>query len=437
MPNDRNAEMAVIGALIMDAERAFDIVSDEKIDGSHFYSMACSEIFESVVSIGRSCDMIQLCDDLKKNGRLDSVGGIEFVTECADLCFVSYLERHCGILKDKLHRRKIIMAAQEAIDNCGKESEPIEIAASLGAVAVEISDVERSIDKHEIIANSLELFENAHKGIVSGVPMPWEEFSRNVGGIQRRCVCPLLGRDGAGKSFLVSKMLAFLGQKNIPALSIPFEDGADRQMRRIAGCIGGYSTGELERGYYCDANGSFRKMDDSMFESKKQAAEKYLSYVAKMPVFFEDNSMTAEQIRIVAGKYRRKHGIQILFIDGVKDVIPSKGENGTKQEEHISRILVQTAKELDIAVVPVCHLTDIPEDVKIQRRNMRGAKSQFHNARQVLIYQNAGIESAHHIIDENTVALHMEKNNYGRESMIFLQKDFDHCDFTEARKFSY
>ncbi len=180
-------------------------------------------------------------------------------------------------------------------------------------------------------------------------------------------------------------------------------------------------------------HGQLPQMPDDTYEKQKAEAEGLLRRVASMPIHFEDAYQTVEQVRITAAKYKRKHNIQILFLDGVKDIIPSKGENATKQEEHISRVLVQMAKELDIAVVPVAHLTDIPEDVMIQRRNMRGAKSQFHNARQVLIYQNAGFEekNQHAMITENTIALHMEKNNYGREAMILLEKDFERCDFLE------
>jgi replicative DNA helicase len=336
-------------------------------------------------------------------------------------------------LKDKAYRRKIITAASVAIEDCGKDAEPLEIASCLGAVAVEIADLKPTTDKDAIIANSLTLFDNARHGIVSGVPLPWEDFSRAVGGIQRRCVCPLLGRDGAGKSFLVSKILSYLGAQRIPALSMPFEDGADRQMRRMAGCVGQYSTSEIERGYYADAYGVYHRMDEFIFQKRRKLAEESLQAVSEMPVYFEDTSMTVEQIRVVAAKYKRKHRIHIMFLDGVKDIIPSKGENATKQEEHISRVLVQTAKELDIAIIPVCHLTDLEEKVLIQRRNMRGAKSQFHNARQVLIYQNAGLSSDKHCIDENTVCLHMEKNNYGRESMVYLRKCFDKCDFEEMK----
>lgn len=436
MPHDEMAEKAVVGSMIMDAARALEIVTDAGITEAHFYNHKTAILFSSTMTVGEKCDLVLIQDQLKKEGMFEHVG-YEFIEQCADGAFISHLSYHCDILKDKLHRRKIIMAAQNAIDDCGKESEPIEIASEMAAVAVEIADTKPSIDKAQIIAESVVLFDNAYNGIVSGVPLPWDDFSRKVGGIQRRCICPLLGRDGAGKSFMVSKILSYLGRRGIPALSMPFEDGADRQMRRMAGCIGGYSTGDVERAYYCDEFGRYHKFDITTFDRKKQLAIKSMEEVAAMPVFFEDASMTIEQIRVVAGKYKRKHDIQIMFIDGVKDVVPSKGENATKQEEHISRVMVQTAKELDIAIVPVCHLTDIPEDTLIQRRNMRGAKSQFHNARQVLIYQNAGLHDNYHLIGENTIALHMEKNNYGRESMLVLEKDFDHCDFVEGRKLGY
>ena len=113
-------------------------------------------------------------------------------------------------------------------------------------------------------------------------------------------------------------------------------------------------------------------------------------------------------------------------------MVPTKGENSTKQEEHISRVLVQTAKDLDIAIVPVCHLTDVPDGMLITRRNLRGAKTQFHNARQILIFQDQGLESGKYIIAPNTIGLHMEKNNYGRAAMLYLTTDFEICDFTET-----
>ena len=202
-------------------------------------------------------------------------------------------------------------------------------------------------------------------------------------------------------------------------------------MRRMAACWGKYSNTELENGVVKNGD-RWEALDDYAYQHRREAAEHALREVAGMPVFFEDGYYTAEQIRALCANNKRKHDIQIVFVDGIKDVVPTKGENSTKQEEHISRVLVQTAKDLDIAIVPVCHLTDVPDGVLITRRNLRGAKTQFHNARQILIFQDQGLETDKYRIGANTIGLHMEKNNYGRAAMLYLNTDFEFCDFKEA-----
>jgi len=435
-PNNKKVEMAVLGSLMQDARKNLSSVIDQKITEAHFYDGRNRDIFMAIEGIGDSCDYRILIGHLEKAGILDQIS-IEHLEECFETSMAFDLPDYCDVLHEMKQRRDVISSARQAIRDCQGEHNPKEVAARLSEESFRVFDVTPTIDKHTIIKESLQLFDNAFAGIVSGVPMPWDGFSKMTGGIQKRCVCPLMGRDGVGKSFMVSKILHYLGARGIPALSIPFEDGADRQLRRIAGCHGGYSTGEIERALYKDMNEKWKKMDSVLFQKRRNLAEQCLNECADMPIYFEDTAMTVEQIRAVAGKHKRKHGIEIMFVDGVKDVVPSKGENATKQEEHISRVLVQTAKELNIAIVPVCHLTDVPDDIRLSRRNMRGAKSQFHNARQVLIYQNAGVESPKHIVGPETVVLHMEKNNYGKEAMCFLEKDFDKCDFSETKKHNW
>lgn len=433
-PNNLNVEMAVLGALISNARGNLNDVIDMKVTVEDFHDSRNRQIFEAIMEIGESCDYVILSAHIEKIGAVGNVGGWDHLEACFESNLKFKLSDYCDILREMKQRRSVIMSAESAIQDCQSNVEPQEVAARLSEESFRIFDVAPTIDKNTIIDESLQLFDNAFAGIVSGVPLPWDSFSTMTGGLQKRCVCPLMGRDGVGKSFMVSKILHHLGLLGIPALSIPFEDGADRQMRRIAGCHGGYSTNEIERALYKSEDGRWKKMDSVLFQKRRDLAEQCLREVSKMPIFFEDTIMTVEQIRAVAGKHKRKHDIQILFVDGVKDVAPSKGENATKQEEHISRILVQTAKELDIAIVPICHLTDVQDDVRLSRRNMRGAKSQFHNARQVLIYQNAGVESPKHIVGPDTIALHMEKNNYGKEAMCFLEKDFDKCNFKETKR---
>ena len=188
---DEKSEMAVVGAMIAQPKKVFDIIIDQQIQPEHFAVSKCRWIFEAAMAIGESCDPIQVSDHLNKAGDLDKIGEA-YIEECFDSCFPAHTEYHCGILKDKYNRRKIIATAQETMAECETDAEPIDIASKLASVAVEISDVETKIDKRQITEDSVEMFLRAQKGEVSGVPLPWDDFSRRVGGIQKRCVCPLI-----------------------------------------------------------------------------------------------------------------------------------------------------------------------------------------------------------------------------------------------------
>jgi len=434
-PYSEEAERAVLGSLIIDSARVANLCAVKSITADSFYIPAHRLLFEHLCLMQAEHTPIDLATvgiSLTNAARMDQVGGYAFLEGLIDSTPTSaHAEYYIEIVSDKQNRRKIITLAADAMDQCYNEKPVTEVAAELSQSVVSAIDVQKPADKTVLVENSLAMFDAAHKGHVSGVPLPWTDFSQRTGGVQRRCVCPLLGRDGKGKSMLISKWLLFLGQNGIPALSLPMEDGADRQMRRMASSLGGYSTTELETGFVQDADG-WSRMDDFTYAARREKAEHSLRQVAALPVYFEDGYYTAEQISALCSSHKRRNGIQIVFIDGMKDVVPSRGENATKQEEHISRVFVQTAKDLDIAVVPVCHLSDIPDGQLISRRNLRGAKSQFQNARQVLIYQDSGFSSNNFIMTPNTIGLHMEKNNYGRETMLYLEPDFAVCDFRES-----
>jgi replicative DNA helicase len=436
-PYSEEAERAVLGSILIEPDRVRSLCAERHVTADFFYLPAHRLLFEFLSGMDTAIDLVTVGKTLKEAGRLDQAGGYAFLEGLIDSTPTSaHSEYYLEIIEELHRKRQIITLAEDAIDRChvGGESTSQEIASSLSQAVVSAVDVSKPSDKADLVGSSLTLFDNAHRGIVSGVPLPWAEFSRKVGGIQKRCVCPLLGRDGSGKSMLISKILLSLGAQGIPALSFPMEDGADRQMRRMAACWGKYSNTELENGVVKNGD-RWESLDEYAYQQRREAAEHALREVAGMSVFFEDGYYTAEQIRALCANYKRKRDIQIVFVDGIKDVVPTKGENSTKQEEHISRVLVQTAKDLDIAIVPVCHLTDVPDGVLITRRNLRGAKTQFHNARQILIFQDQGIETDNYLIDANTIGLHMEKNNYGRAAMLYLNTDFEFCDFKEASRY--
>ena len=145
--HDLDAEKAVVGTMITAPETSLDVVADKKLTESHMYHPQTRVIFSAIMTLGASCDPVMVMDAVKRQG--DSVP-FELIEDCLDRSFEPHLEHHCEVLIDKFNRRRIRTAAEGAIDDCGKDLEPIDIASTMAHVAVEISDVEKTIDKTPI-----------------------------------------------------------------------------------------------------------------------------------------------------------------------------------------------------------------------------------------------------------------------------------------------
>ena len=81
MPHNTEAEQAVLGACLIDAEVAINVMNSLRHDD--FYLEAHQDIFGAmyvVYSKNQPIDYITLTDELDAEGILQSVGGLEYIT---------------------------------------------------------------------------------------------------------------------------------------------------------------------------------------------------------------------------------------------------------------------------------------------------------------------------------------------------------------------
>ena len=79
-PYNLEAEMAVIGAMLTDPEKCYNLVIDMKIGEAHFHDSRARHAFAGVVELGEKCDLVIACNHFTQSGRPE-VGDflIEFV----------------------------------------------------------------------------------------------------------------------------------------------------------------------------------------------------------------------------------------------------------------------------------------------------------------------------------------------------------------------
>ena len=252
------------------------------------------------------------------------------------------------------------------------------------------------------------------------MPFPWESFQRKTFGIPLKAITPLAGRDGKGKSRLATFLAHHWLQCGYAGIYFPFEDSAQRFMSNLAATHGQYDMFTIRRG-----SPPPRFMD--------RHAE-CLDAVSKMPIVVSDAPVCVERIVSKIANAKRSHDIRWAVIDGIKDIITPNAESQTVAENRMVAALVRAAKEYNIALIPVSHLTDIEDDKWISKRNVRGTKIQSQSARMVLVFQDAGFPSwaSTYPIEDGDVVLDCQKSSYGDRGLIHLRMELEKGRFVEV-----
>ena len=432
LPVSEEAERAVLGSIILDSKRVCGLCVDMKVSEASFYSPKHKILFSKLMDMHQAdepIDLLTIGSRLKNDKLLDHIGGYIFLEGVVDGTHTTaHAEYYIGIIKKKQLRREIIEANERSINACyddERDEEEIIAEASNGLTSLYSGEEEHGLCGH--FDESEEIFNNAINGITAGLPTPWDRFTKKTGGIQRGAVCPLLGRDGKGKSLVIAQMLDYWLQCRIPCVAFSLEDVRRRLLLRMGGCREGYSPRTVETGHMIREDHSGMKRVEMVDDYQRQKIiQQMRAYQRKIEraeeenlIFIYDESYTVEEIAEKIKHHARVHGAQGVVIDGFKDITHSKGDGQTAAERHIAQVLFKTAKATGCAIIVVSHVHDVDDGVLLSKRNVTGSKDQHKGARQVIIFQDSGDPA---IEDENMFMLSNTKSNFGFGGTVLLQR---------------
>lgn len=103
-PQNLEAEMAVLGSMLLDPNAIS--VSCEVLDKDSFYKDSHKKIFEATLDLynaNKAVDLITLTNELKKNGLLEEIGGVSFLTALANsVPTAANINHYVYIVKEKV-----------------------------------------------------------------------------------------------------------------------------------------------------------------------------------------------------------------------------------------------------------------------------------------------------------------------------------------------
>lgn len=355
-----------------------------------------------------------------------ATGDYEFIDRLVDgTPSASNVSSYLEILDDMQKRRRIVDIAQRAIEKATEEGQDALCIASEASESLdEISSTRERKTIREHMADNIKVLRDAILGNSSGLPLPWRKFSERTGGVQVKSVCPLVGRDGKGKSGAAAQIADHWAGENIPTLYFSMEDDPRRTLLRMAGCRKWFSARDFEMGSAMlgDNRVTFTKSEANRLE---RLLDDYTDWVDGRRVEVIDGDFTGEQVHAEIKAFRRRHGLKPtdkmgVIVDGFKDLDVSGGDGTTAEEKHTAKQIFKAAKRCNAAIIVVSHITKIADDVAIIKENIKGSGTQFQGARQVLIFQDAGIPE---IKDSNHMVISATKSNFAHGGSCLLRRD--------------
>ena len=216
MPYNRDAEMALLGCMLIDSDIASEIV--DKLQEEDFYQESHRYILRSMKNVfnaRKPIDLVTVSDDLESEGDLEKAGGIIYLTDLTQITpsAANYKSYYEIISRDSMNRR-LIRASRKIIESSMKSPDEMDALAYAEKTIYDISrESERSallgMTDGEIIDEVIHKFETiqADPSCLNGIPTGFKHLDRMTRGLQPGALIVLAARPGMGKTSLAMNLV--------------------------------------------------------------------------------------------------------------------------------------------------------------------------------------------------------------------------------------
>ena len=432
-PHSIEAEMSLLGSLILDPEIASDVVPIVR-DGTAFYRPAHGAVFEALIGLydtHQSGDLVQLLDVLRSRDVLEQVGGAEYLDELAGSVPSPVNAAHYArIVADKARLRRLIDAAGQILYDAfhtgrlGPDGAR-EIIDTAEQRIFEIAQEEQATDPEnlaDLLQQEIDRLEALMDGkALMGVRTHFAELDDTLSGLQPGEMVIIAARPSMGKTALalnLAEQIALGGPphqrdpaKGVPVGLFSLEMSKSAIVQRLISGISGVGTDQMRHGGF--GKDVFQKLHLACAE------------LTDAPICVDDTpGQTILAIRARARRMVARHAIKVIIIDYLQLLTAPGSARESRQVEvsAISRGVKALARELNIPVIALSQLNRGAEQREGNRPRMsdlRESGSLEQDADVVMLLHR---EAYYHLQDKTWREEHPDRANLA-EVIIAKQRN--------------
>tara|TARA_B100000575_G_scaffold290090_1_gene293072 strand:- start:629 stop:2047 length:1419 start_codon:yes stop_codon:yes gene_type:complete len=397
LPNNTEAEQAVIGSLLVNNE-IFDEISTI-VSGENFYDPMHQKIFDAINNLiykGMLANPITLKNYFEDEK--DDINIPEYLVKITKFSTsIRQALEYSKIVYDMFVRRELVKISEQTVDNAkliDLETNGQTIIENTEKSLFDLAE-KGSFNSHlvkfdEAMKQTIEMASAAYKneeGIV-GVPTGLRDLDDKLGGLHQSDLIIIAGRPSMGKTSLATNIAFNAAQKlqeSGKKSSIAFfslEMSSEQLSTRIISEQARISSNDIRRGRISD------DQFDKFLETSKNITE--------LPLFIDETpaiSIAAMSNR--ARRIKRQHGLDMIVVDYIQLMRGTTyNKDGRVQEiSQITQGLKAIAKELGVPVVALSQLSrqvEQRDDHKPQLADLRESGSIEQDADVVMFVYREG-----------------------------------------------
>ena len=358
MPHSNEAEQAVIGSMIMDAEAI--TVAMEKLSDSDFYNKQYGSLYKAMVELyneGRECDLVTIKTKLEEMEVPSEVISIDFIRNILDMVPTSAnIKQYAEIVYEKSVMRNLIRANENIANTCYAGNKPLD--AILEETEKNIFDLIQTgntgdyVPVRQIVLNVFDKIEQAAqtKGTITGLETGFRKLDTQLSGLQPSDLILLAARPSVGKTAFVLNITETIAVRhNIPVAIFSLEMSSEQLINRILSQHSMVSSQKIRIG----------DLSDSEWENIVESA----NIIGNSNIIIDDTpGISIGEMRSKCRKFKLEKDIQLVIVDYLQ-LMTTNTPHGSREQEisEISRTLKGIARELNVPVIALSQLNRASE----------------------------------------------------------------------------
>lgn len=353
VPHSREAEEAVVGAVLINSEAYYDVA--QFLGADDFYIHRNKWIWDAFARLHEQripVDLLTLSEELERAGQLAEIGGSAYLTSLINQVPTSLnAEAYGRIVEENSIRRKMINAANQiaslaykgnTINNVMNEAEKAVFNVSEKRLKHDLQPIRSVLSGYyDRIDDLSKRPEDFH-----GVPTGFYDLDKLLGGLQPSDLLIIAGRPGQGKTgFLLSiaKNAALTHKKHVAIFSLEMSN--EQVAQRLIAQETGIDSQRLRTG--------------KLLENEWPLFTHAIEVLSDTHIYLDDTpAITPLQLRTKCRRLHMEFGVDLVIVDYLQLMGgDTRNDNRVQEVSHISRSLKVLARELNVPVLAAAQLS--------------------------------------------------------------------------------